>query len=88
LNDDERIAGEYLHRLGMGTVAYEPDGQVPPDFLIDGRIAVEVRRLNQTNTIVRAASLEDLRKIRYLSNRVFPTFCSKQRHRTRHEVSL
>jgi hypothetical protein len=26
---------------------YEPDGNVPPDFLIDGSIAVEVRRLNQ-----------------------------------------
>jgi len=28
-------------------VIYEPDGNVPPDFLVNGRIAVEVRRLNQ-----------------------------------------
>jgi len=26
---------------------YEPDGNVPPDFLVQGTIAVEVRRLNQ-----------------------------------------
>lgn len=33
--------------LGMGAVYYEPDGNIPPDFTVDGRIAVEVRRLNQ-----------------------------------------
>ena len=29
------------------TVVHEPDGNVPPDFLADHRVAVEVRRLNQ-----------------------------------------
>jgi hypothetical protein len=44
---DERIVEGYLKSLQIGEVLYEPDGKVPPDFLVDGRIAVEVRRLNQ-----------------------------------------
>jgi hypothetical protein len=44
-------AEEVVHRLlsGMGfeNIAPEPDGNVTPDFVIDGRIAVEVRRLIQ-----------------------------------------
>jgi hypothetical protein len=44
---DERIVEGYLKSLQIGEVVYEPDGKVPPDFLIDGRVAVEVRRLNQ-----------------------------------------
>ena len=32
---------------GSDRVVHEPDGNVPPDFLVDGRIAVEVRRLNE-----------------------------------------
>jgi len=47
VNNDERIAEKYLKSLDIGDVAYEPDGKIPPDFLVDGRIAVEVRRLNQ-----------------------------------------
>jgi hypothetical protein len=44
---DERIVDGYLNSLHVGRVVYEPDGKVPPDFVVDGRIAVEVRRLNQ-----------------------------------------
>lgn len=47
MDDTERIAKEYLSSLDLGELMYEPDGNIPPDFLIDGRIAVEVRRLNQ-----------------------------------------
>jgi len=47
VNNDEQIAERYLKSLDIGEVVHEPDGKVPPDFLIDGRIAVEVRRLNQ-----------------------------------------
>jgi hypothetical protein len=47
MNRDEEVAKKYLESLGLGEVLFEPDGKVPPDFLIDGRIAVEVRRLNQ-----------------------------------------
>lgn len=32
---------------GFNRLVYEPGGNVPPDFLVDGRIAVEARRLNQ-----------------------------------------
>jgi hypothetical protein len=47
MNESEKSVYEYLTSQGLGTVVYEPDGNVPPDFLVDGRIAVEVRRLNQ-----------------------------------------
>jgi hypothetical protein len=47
MDASERLADQYLRSLGIGIVEYEPDGNIPPDFCIDGRIAVEVRRLNQ-----------------------------------------
>ncbi len=47
MNRDERIVEGYLNSLNLGKAVYEPDGKVPPDFLVDGRIAIEVRRLNQ-----------------------------------------
>lgn len=43
----EAIVDEYLRAQGFADVVHEPDGNVPPDFLVDGHIAVEVRRLNQ-----------------------------------------
>ncbi len=42
----EEMAFLYLSSLGLSPIVYEPDGNMPPDFLIDGRIAIEVRRLN------------------------------------------
>jgi hypothetical protein len=47
MNDSERTVLEYLVSRGLGPVVHEPDGNVPPDFLVDGKVAVEVRRLNQ-----------------------------------------
>lgn len=44
---DESIVDTYLRSLQIGGVEFEPDGKVPPDFLVDARIAVEARRLNQ-----------------------------------------
>jgi hypothetical protein len=41
------VALIFIHGLALGPVVYEPDGNIPPDFSVDGRIAVEVRRLNQ-----------------------------------------
>lgn len=46
-NYDEKIAFQYLNKLQLGEIVYEPDGNVPPDFLVNRSIAVEVRRLNQ-----------------------------------------
>jgi hypothetical protein len=47
LNSEEKIAFAYLKSEGYNLIKYEPDGNVPPDFLINGNIAVEVRRLNE-----------------------------------------
>ena len=47
MDESEKIANAYLQHLGLHNIIFEPDGNVPPDFLIDGKIAVEVRRLNQ-----------------------------------------
>jgi hypothetical protein len=47
MDETEKVANEYLLSLARGTVVYEPDGNVSPDFLVNGTIAVEVRRLNQ-----------------------------------------
>jgi hypothetical protein len=43
----EVLADAYLRHCGYTDVKYEPDGNIPPDFLVNGRIAIEVRRLNQ-----------------------------------------
>jgi hypothetical protein len=47
MNQDERIAYDYLSDLARGRVEFEPDGNTPPDFLVKSETAVEVRRLNQ-----------------------------------------
>lgn len=44
---EETIAQKYLEGLNIGAVKYEPDGNIPPDFSVAGRIGVEVRRLNE-----------------------------------------
>jgi hypothetical protein len=49
MDRSETLAQQYLQSLELGPVVYEPDGQIPPDFVIDGRIAIEVRRLNQNH---------------------------------------
>ncbi len=47
MNDSEKSVNKYLLGLGLGRVVHEPDGNIPPDFSVAGRIAVEVRRLNR-----------------------------------------
>jgi len=49
MDASEATVQALLQHLGFSSVVYEPDGNVPPDFLADGRIAVEVRRLNQNH---------------------------------------
>ena len=51
MNSSERLAETYLRSLGYADIVHEPDGNKPPDFLVDGRIAVEVRRLNQNTSL-------------------------------------
>jgi hypothetical protein len=44
---EEKIAKNYLEGLDLGSVQFEPDGNIPPDFSVGTSIGVEVRRLNQ-----------------------------------------
>lgn len=46
MDDAERLSEAFLRLQGFDTVEYEPDGNIPPDFLCNSRVAVEVRRLN------------------------------------------
>lgn len=48
MDEAEQRAADYLRAQGYGQVVFEPDGNIPPDFCFDGKVAVEVRRLNQT----------------------------------------
>lgn len=47
MDASEACVEELLKNMGFKSVVYDPDGNVPPDFLVDDRIAIEVRRLNQ-----------------------------------------
>lgn len=63
MNRDESIAETFLKSLGLGMVTYEPDGNIPPDFLLDNHIAVEVRRLNENVNVggqMRGLESEDI----------------------------
>lgn len=55
---EEVIAFKYLKSHGYKQVVYEPDGNVPPDFLVNNEIAIEVRRLNKH---VNGEPLEELK---------------------------
>ena len=46
MDDSETLALSYISSIGYSSITYEPDGNIPPDFLVDGKIAIEVRRLN------------------------------------------
>jgi hypothetical protein len=37
MNREEKITEAYLKSLGFKDVIFEPDGNIPPDFSIDGR---------------------------------------------------
>jgi hypothetical protein len=47
MNAKEHRAGNYLQGLGIGSVRFEPDGNIPPDFSVGSSTGVKVRRLNQ-----------------------------------------
>ena len=48
MDASERLVAAYLEAQGFHSIEFEPDGNIPPDFLCDGRVAVEVRRLDQS----------------------------------------
>jgi hypothetical protein len=47
MDDSEALVEKYLRNIGFTDIQYEPNGNTPPDFVADRRVAVEVRRLNQ-----------------------------------------
>jgi hypothetical protein len=59
MDESESLVRDHLLHLGFDRIVYEPDGSNPPDFLIDDRIAVEVRRLNQ-NEVIESGRLRGL----------------------------
>jgi hypothetical protein len=77
MNDSEAQALKYLLSLGFSQVVYEPDGRIPPDFLVNGKVAVEVCRLNYNyvDEIGRAEGIENSQfaLMRYIRN-LLPTF--------------
>ncbi len=46
-NREEQLIFDNLTHQGYENILFEPDGNVPPDILVDDKIAIEVRRLNQ-----------------------------------------
>ncbi|QDQ24936.1 hypothetical protein FNU76_00450 [Chitinimonas arctica] len=72
LDESEKKVLEHLVQLGYAEadIIHEPDGNTTPDFLINGEIAIEVRRLSQIDlklkkgleelTIPRVQSIEKI----------------------------
>jgi len=50
MDTTEKVVEDHLKHLGYTDIVYEPDGNIPPDFLVNGTIAIEVRRLNQNHS--------------------------------------
>jgi hypothetical protein len=44
---EEKLVIDCLIHQGYTEIEFEPDGNIPPDILVNNRIAIEVRRLNQ-----------------------------------------
>ena len=63
MKKEEEQVRKYLESEGFTDIVYEPDGNIPPDFLVDNTIAIEVRRLNQYVDI--GGSLEPIEKADY-----------------------
>jgi len=49
-NREEQLVIDCLKIQGFENIKFEPDGNIPPDILLNGKIAVEVRRLNQNQS--------------------------------------
>jgi len=47
MQEEEKIVEQYLRGQGYSNIVFEPHGNTTPDFVVNGDIAIEVRRLNQ-----------------------------------------
>ena len=68
MNIDEHITYLHLQSRGYTDIVHEPDGNIPPDFLVNGNIAIEVRRLNKyISEAGEKKNIEDLSERLYLT---------------------
>lgn len=63
MDSTERQVEAYLKSIGYTEIRYEPDGNHPPDFLVNGRLAIEVRRLNQNHGLLSGKKARGLEEI-------------------------
>ena len=70
MDESESLVRAHLVHCGFKRIVYEPDGNNPPDFLVDDKIAVEVRRLNQ-NEVTDSGRLKGLEEDRIPTERKF-----------------
>jgi hypothetical protein len=68
MDESESLVRDYLQYQGFERIVYQPDGNIPPDFLVDDRIAVEVRRLNE-NELTESGELRGLETLRISTER-------------------
>ena len=79
MDASEKLAHAYFKYREFNSVVFEPEGKSkPPDFLLEGRIAVEVRRLNQnevaTQPEAKRRGLEEVAiPVRKLIQRLLPS---------------
>lgn len=59
MNFEEEIVKQYLVEKGFKNIIYEPILNESPDFLVEGKIAIEVRRLNKHH------KFEPIEKVEY-----------------------
>lgn len=78
MDRSEALAKQYLETLDLAPIVYEPDGNVPPDFVLKGSIPVEVRRLNQNHEALnRYEGLEQVEAVLFrFVQRLLPLFGS------------
>ena len=76
---EERLVETYLISKGYKEIIFEPDGNCPPDFVVEGNIAIEVRRLNLH---LKNAAIEKLDfKLKPALFKIIETLkCSKYEH--------
>lgn len=86
MNKDEEIAKSYLNNLGFQKLEFEPNGNIPPDFSLNKKIGIEVRRLNKH---FNGESLEKIEfgEIRKIENFILK-FNSNKTFKKTHSVSI
>ena len=71
MNEEEKLAENYLKSISHHSLIFEPEGNVPPDFLLNENIAIEVTRLNdhyEYQGALRRYDDDRMRILSYLEN--------------------